>query len=137
MNDIFKGVITGVLPILIAVFSLFVFKQVDTRYFPVITEFNVTETKIQGNLMLASGTMLKSRDCELVQVVAYNSHMELIPITFIENPGEEATTREVGFQLWGPIGFPRKTPGAVTLYSRHKCNPLWQTRQQLVRVTIL
>lgn len=137
MTDIFRSVVTGVLPIIIAVSALFVFKQVDTRYFPVITEFKVIETKIEGNLMLVSGTLVKSRDCELIQVVAYNARRGVIPITFVVNPDEIKVTREVGFQLWGPIGLPRRSPGLVTLYSRHQCNPLWQTRQELVTVTIL
>ena len=137
MIDSLKSIVKGLLPLAIAMSFLWGFKQVDTAYFPVITEFKVTDTSVRGNLMLASGTMVKSRDCELLQVIAYNAKRETIPITFVENPADASATREVGFQLWGPIGFPRITPGMVTLYSRHQCNPLWHTHQELVSVTIL
>jgi len=126
------------LPLLLAVLFLFALKQVDVRFFPVITNFNITDTKVDVSKVVISGTMHKRRDCEFIQVIAYDSSKALIPITFMEDAsGDRTKTREVGFQIWGPWSLPNNRPGVITLYARHQCNPFWQTTAELIHFTVI
>jgi len=99
------------------VWSWFGFKAVEPTIFPVVTDFTINETTIQGNDQLISGMMIKRRDCLFESVVAYSGD-HLVGIRFTETPSP--VSRIKGDQAWG-IWIVTPPVIELSLYSRHEC----------------
>ena len=99
------------------VWSWLGFKSIEPSIFPVVTDFTIHETQIQGSDQLIAGMMIKRRDCLFKSVVAYSDN-HLVGIRFTETL--EPVSRIEGAQAWGVwIITPPVTE--LALYSRHEC----------------
>ena len=133
-----------VLPILIAILLLSVFRWAEYIFFPVVKDFHLTSLERVDNYIVMQGYMRKVRDCRYVGVSAEGTttsgHVDL-PLRFLEsNTANDNTTRPQGTQNWGPWKVVIPTVpniSTVALYSVHSCHLAWETTTELARLPLL
>ena len=94
------------------------FKYVEPKLFPVVTGFVIEEVKLENGEQRIAGQMFKERNCDFVELVAYNGEGDLVDIKFLDV--KNVVSRVEGAQGWGwwaVIPAVRK----LTLYSNHNC----------------
>ena len=98
-------------------------KEIESRFFPVITDFQVTRSVVQGGSLLIYGTFEKSRDCKFVEAAAQVGAIRL-DLEFQDKRADQTQNRAVGTQTFGPW---RITPGIypIKLVARHACHSFW------------
>ena len=133
-----------VLPILIAILLLSVFRWAEYTFFPVVKNFHLTSIERVDNYIVMQGYMRKVRDCRYVGVSAEGtttSGRVDLPLRFLEsNSVNDNTTRPQGTQNWGPWKVVIPTVpniNTVVLYSVHSCHLAWETTTELARLPLL
>ena len=133
-----------VLPILIAILLLSVFRWAEYTFFPVVKNFHLTSIERVDNYIVMQGYMRKVRDCRYVGVSAEGtttSGRVDLPLRFLEsNSVNDNTTRPQGTQNWGPWKVVIPTVpniSTVVLYSVHSCHLAWETTTELARLPLL
>ena len=93
-------------------------KKLEPILYPVITDFVVEETKVVGDHLLVRGSMVKNRECQFEDVIAY-SNKSIVSLEFTETKVD--VSRIKGVQNWGwwAVYPPVKT---ITVYARHRCS---------------
>lgn len=128
--------------------SLFVIWSIETRFFPVITDFKITAFERVGDRYIIEGQFNKRRPCELLatNVLAVPRQM-LAPSRLIHQikpfdiAGGNAPT---GRSIWGPysIPFPHKVfenedlIAWVEVRSVHRCHALWNQETTYTRLNL-
>ena len=113
-------------PVMAALLAFLIAKEIDTRLFPVVTDFSLTRLQPDAGGVTIQGTLHKRRDCRFVEVVAYGDESRPVQLTFLDRPaGAQPTTRAVRVQLWGPWHVASDGARIVTLVARHECHALW------------
>ena len=93
-------------------------KKVEPIIYPVITDFVVEENKIMDDLLLVRGSMIKARDCQFEDVIAY-SNGSIVSLEFTETKVD--VSRIKGVQNWGWwVVYPLVK--SITVYARHRCS---------------
>lgn len=133
-----------VLPILIAILLLTVFRWAEYTFLPVVKNFHLTSLERVDNYIVMQGYMRKVRDCRYVGVSAEGttpSGPVDLPLRFLEsNIVNDNTTRPQGTQNWGPwrVVIPIvPNISTVVLYSVHSCHLAWETTTELARLPLL
>lgn len=126
VNKIASRIAWHVGPLLAALLVFVIAKEVDTRFFPVVADFEITSMRQDGAGVLIEGRLNKLRDCRFVEVVAYGDESSPAQVQFMDRPvGSLPTTRAVRVQLWGPWHIATGGAKSVTLIARHECHVLW------------
>ena len=139
----YMKLVLRVLPILIAILLLSVFRWAEYIFFPVVKDFHLTSLERVDNYIVMQGYMRKVRDCRYVGVSAEGTtpsgHVDL-PLRFLEsNAVNDNTTRPQGTQNWGPwrVVIPSAPNiNTVVLYSVHSCHLAWETTTELARLPL-
>ena len=119
-------------PVLVAILTLATLKEIDTRFFPVITSFTITQQERTPAGITLQGALTKSRDCRFVEVVAYSdSH----PVTLSFLDTKSTYSRTATTQNWGPWLIHTQAKH-VTISARHQCHALWDHTTLLVDLTL-
>lgn len=103
--------------------SVFMAKSVETAFFPVVKNVEITES-IPATYETGISVYLKFtkvRSCDFLKVVWYDKGGHVVPVSFSTNVG----TRPPSENEVGPwfVGIP-EIEGS-TLYVQHQCHPLW------------
>ena len=95
-----------------------IFKYVEPKLFPVVTGFVIEEVKLENGEQRIAGQMFKERNCDFVEVVAYDANNNLVDIKFLDV--RNVVSRIEGMQAWG---WWMVTPPVETLklYVNHQC----------------
>ena len=103
--------------------GLLAVKEIERRFFPVVTDFVVTRSTVDGGGLLIYGTFEKARDCKFVEATAQVGAIRL-DLEFLDRRAAQAANRQLGPQTFGPW---RITPGIypITLVARHACHSFW------------
>jgi len=113
-------------PVLAALIALVIAKEVDTRYFPAVTDFIITSMRQDQTGVLIEGQLNKVRDCRFLEVVAYGDQSRPVQVQFLDRQdGSIPTTRAVRVQMWGPWHVTTGSASLITLMARHECHALW------------
>ena len=113
----------ALMPTLLVV-SVVGFYLFDTQR-PVVVDFRVLTQFDSSREVVIDGTMNKVRDCELVEIVARTTQREVTSIDFLDLGAKHPYSRPLGPQKFGPWAIVARRGDGVTLYTRHRCNPLW------------
>ena len=126
ISKVFRRIAWHVAPVLAALLTFVLAKEIDTRAFPVVTDFVVLNMRDDGSGVVVDGTMHKRRDCRFLEVVAYGDVSAPVHIKFLDRlEGSQPFTRAVRVQLWGPWRIEPDGSKIVTLVARHACHSLW------------
>ena len=109
--------------------SLFIAKNVETRFFPVVEDVEITEVvpaQAKGEIYVYL-RFKKTRSCEFVKVIWYNRHGEVVPVRFKDEVG----TRPPSNNEVGPWTVHMDAIEGSTLYVQHQCHPLWSQFTQM------
>ena len=115
---------------MLMVLAAFGFYLYDTSR-PVVMEFRVLTQFVAEKEVIVSGTMNKVRDCELLELVARTTQLNVVGIDFLERHRGLTYSRPVGPQKFGPWSIQAKQGDGVTIYGRRRCNPLWTVSGEL------
>lgn len=111
-----------------AAIVLLVLYFAETRFWPVVDNFKITEIQRTDRGVSLSGELVKRRPCEFVGMTIYG----------ITTDGRRSLMHQfktdifganvgVGFQDWGPVTVP--TPALkftqAEVLATHRCHPLW------------
>lgn len=126
ITRVIRRIAWHVAPVLAALLTFVLAKEIDTRVFPVVTDFVVLNMRDDGSGVVVDGTMHKRRDCRFLEVVAYGDVSAPVQIKFLDRlEGSQPFTRAVRVQLWGPWRIEPDGSKVVTLMARHACHSLW------------
>lgn len=95
------------------------FRYVESTVYPVISDFEITHIRPDGNSVVIYGRFDKKRDCSFVDVVGY-SGQQFVTVVFEEYPDAPSVSRVPRLQTFGPWRLVPKTP-TLELYSHHIC----------------
>jgi hypothetical protein len=96
----------------------YIFKLVEPRLFPVISEFTITSQIEYEDRFVLSGTFIKNRQCVLGSILAYDD-TNFITVLY-PSPYGQHSSRLVGYQSFSNWGLTPKSD-KVTLYATHEC----------------
>jgi hypothetical protein len=109
--------------------SVDVAQRIESKHFPVVTDFKILEAVSTPESTTITGSMIKLRKyCTFIELNAY-SGATYLNIEYkdrsVTKP-DTVTSRAEGFQYWGPWVL---TPSAnkVRIQARHRCHPFWDT----------
>ena len=93
-------------------------KKLEPIIYPVITDFVVEETKLINDHLFVRGAMVKNRQCDFKDVIAY-SEGSIVSLEFTETKSD--ISRIKGIQNWGwwKVYPPVKN---IVVYARHSCS---------------
>ena len=106
-----------------AVTGVLATKEIERRLFPVVTDFKVARSVVEGRSLLIWGTFEKVRDCKFVEATAQVGAIRL-DLEFQDSRADQSQNRAVGPQAFGPWKI---TPGIypIKLVSRNACHSFW------------
>lgn len=106
-----------------AVTGVLATKEIERRFFPVITDFVVTQSIVEGRSLLIWGEFEKDRDCKFVEAAAQVGAIRL-DLEYQDKRVNRTENRAVGLQTFGPWKI---TPGIypIKLVARHACHTFW------------
>jgi hypothetical protein len=119
-----------VLTIVLAIpLSVEITQRIESKYFPVVTSFQILEAVITPESTTITGSMIKLRKyCKFVELNAYSGSTYLNIEYKDRSPSssDKTTSRAEGFQHWGPWVL-SPTTDKVKIQVRHRCHPFWDT----------
>ena len=120
-----------------AVFLLFAVSEVEPLLFPVVQVWSPTQTDHLEKGFTISGYMVKTRNCKFVGVQVEDQNGIELPITFLDNRGDDRESRPVGSQPFGPWVIQlRPDSYKIKLSSVHDCHPVWTTTTALGTINV-
>lgn len=129
-------------PLVFGIFLVLSLNKLEHLFMPVVRDFVVLQTQRDGNNVIMSGYMRKSRSCQYAGVTAeamVGDTWADVPLQYLDTVNHTAT-RPTGTQGWGPwrITLPVQ-PGTTTLRltAAHKCHPFWLSQTELINMPIL
>ena len=111
--------------------SLWIIYNVDTRFFPVVTNFKVEYIRKEPDGgFTAGGTLVKAKACEFLGLTIYGTKPGM-PKLLVAQFKEDIFGSDVGagHQSWGP--WTMKLPHALRdmqqleIMGTHRCNGMW------------
>jgi hypothetical protein len=103
--------------------SIFAAKAVETSFFPVVKDVEITSA-IPSSYKSGISVYLKFtkvRSCEFLKVLWYDKGGNVVPVSFSTNVG----TRPPSENEVGPWHVSIPELEGSTLYVQHQCHPLW------------
>ena len=115
---------------------LFVLWSIETRWFPVITDFKIHRLELVADAYVMEGSFRKHRPCEmLVTNVLAVPRQPLAPSHLVHQLKTDVIggNAPTGLTTWGPLSvpFPAKVFEHIDKIDRvevrgtHRCHPLW------------
>ena len=103
---------------------------------PVVVDFKVqTQFPTPAGVMI-DGTVNKVRDCEVIDVAARTNQREVTRVDFLDLKSWHGYSRPLGPQKWGPWLIWAPDGEGVTIFVRHRCNPLWTHSDELTSFVV-
>lgn len=107
---------------------------VEGNLFPVLTEFKYSVTEIDSETIL-KGTFKKIRKCNYIATYVYIKDSDGNSRT-MNISDRVINVRGIGLHLYGPwkTGVENLLSSNLsgTIYTKHNCHPLWQTKTTLL-----
>ena len=103
---------------------------------PVVTDFKVQTQYVTPQGVIVDGTMNKLRDCEVIDVAARTNQREVTRVDFLDLKSWHGYSRLLGPQKWGPWLIWAPEGDGVTIFVRHRCNPLWTHSDELTSFVV-
>ena len=103
---------------------------------PVVTDFKVQTQYVTPQGVIVDGTMNKLRDCEVIDVAARTNQREVTRVDFLDLKSWHGYSRPLGPQKWGPWLIWAPEGEGVTIFVRHRCNPLWTHGDELTSFVV-
>ena len=103
---------------------------------PVVTDFKVQTQYVTPQGVIVDGTMNKLRDCEVIDVAARTNQREVTRVDFLDLNSWHGYSRPLGPQKWGPWLIWAPEVEGVTIFVRHRCNPLWTHSDELTSFVV-
>ena len=125
-----KFLVNAVAPAFGLLVSLWLCWNIETRFFPVVEGFRVTEITRTADGYLTSGELTKSRNCEFLGLTLY-AHTQDKPKLLVAQYKKDIFGSDVGVghQTWGPwlVTLPPKVVGYehLEILGTHRCHALW------------
>ena len=118
---------------IIAVYAFFTMASaVERGLFPVVSHFNVLSIQQDPGSVKVSGTLIKDRECDIVELRAVSESGSVLKVDYLDRPeGMPAYTRPVGASSWGPWRIHTNGSRYVTLIAEHRCHWLWTVKTPL------
>jgi hypothetical protein len=118
---------------IIAVYAFFsMASAVERGLFPVVSRFDVLSIQQSSGSVKVSGTLIKDRECEIVELRAVSESGYVLKVDYLDRPeGMSAYTRPAGFSSWGPWRIHTNGSRYVTLMAEHRCHWLWTVKTPL------
>lgn len=125
------------LPILAFFATFWAIQQTEQRFFPVVTQWDLSYIERQGDYFVMGGRLYKDRRCELVNTVVVGvPRNPLLPrVTIYQIDPNEMLGADVpvGNHTWGPweVRIPKTLLqykdmlGSIEVVGRHRCHALW------------
>lgn len=132
-SRLMRQVAWHIVPVLAALGTFVLCKEIDTRLFPVISEFRITKVVPAAVSTIIEGTLRKKRDCSFLGVDAYMDGSDAkMDVTFLDvTDGNPRRSRAVRLQVWGPWEVDTGKAKSIKLVARHSCHILWDHTTQL------
>lgn len=114
--------------------------NIETRFFPVVTDFKVTEATLTTKGLLLSGTINKTRNCELVSM-SISKLRDGHPSVILEKESTDLFVPDssIGLHMWGPLTLPVDLSNLdmndkISVVALHRCHSLWLQRTEYSRL---
>lgn len=125
-----KFLVNAVAPAFGMLLSLWLIYNVETRFFPVVTDFTVSSITKSADGYTAYGELNKSRTCEFLGLTIY-AHRPGAPKLLLAQYKKDIFGSDVGAgrQTWGP--WTMQLPEKIRAYEHleiqgtHRCHALW------------
>jgi hypothetical protein len=110
--------------------AFFVIYQVEMRWFPVVSAFQITDIKKLSPTVAVSGTYVKARPCELLitNVIGISAGGPALLLHQVR-PADDGANLPTGKARWGPYTFSKPADWADTTHIQvvgvHRCHALW------------
>lgn len=107
-------------------------ETVERTLFPVVEKFEVLSIVRDENTVLVSGTLIKSRKCQIVGLRAMSEADSMLQVDYLDRPaGADLFTRPTGLSTWGPWRIHSGGARYVMLVSEHRCHWFWTVETPL------
>jgi hypothetical protein len=110
--------------------ALWIIWNVETRFFPVVTDFTLDSMVLTDEGFVAEGTLHKKRNCELIGTTIFavrEGAPKKLLATYMR--GQFGTDTATGHQTWGPLTLQLPADlaayDAVEVHAMHRCHALW------------
>lgn len=125
-----KFLVNAVAPAFGLLVSLWLCWNIETRFFPVVTDFKVSQIISTADGHMAYGELHKARSCEFLGLTIY-AHSDGRPKLLLGQFKKDIFGSDVGtgHQTWGP--WTMQFPPALGKYDHiqiqgtHRCHALW------------
>lgn len=130
MYKLARFLVNTMAPIFGMFVSLWLIWNVEMRFFPVVTDFKVSQVISTADGYMAYGELRKARSCEFLGLTIY-AHSEGEPKLLIGQFKKDIFGSDVGtgHQTWGPwtMAFPPAVAqyDHIQLQGTHRCHALW------------
>lgn len=136
-----KFLVNAIAPAFGLLVALWLIWNVETRFFPVVTDFRVSSITKSEAGYTATGELKKSRSCEFLGLTIY-AHRPDAPKLLLSQFKKDIFGSDVGtgHQTWGPWTF--KFPEQVIEYEHleiqgaHRCHALWLQTTEYTNIQI-
>ena len=134
-------VVSAVAPVFGFFLALWLIWNVETRFFPVVTDFRVSNIIHTAEGYMAYGELRKARSCEFLGLTIY-AHSDGKPKLVVAQFKKDIFGSDVGtgHQSWGP--WTAVLPPAITKYEHlqvqgtHRCHALWMQTSEYISMPI-
>lgn len=136
-----KFAVNAVAPVFGFVVALWIIWNVETRFYPVVTDFHVSSIVKTDGGYTAYGELRKTRSCEFLGLTIY-AHRENAPKLLVAQYKKDIFGSDVGtgHQTWGP--WTANLPAAVSRFDHleiqgtHRCHALWLQTTEYANMAI-
>ncbi len=110
--------------------AFFVIYQVEMRWFPVVSDFQIRDLQKTPDSVTVKGTYTKARPCELLitNVIGVSPVGPALLLHQVR-PADDGANLPTGKARWGPYTFTKPADWAGTTHIQvigvHRCHALW------------
>lgn len=123
---------------LVLLLSYGVASHIERQLFPVVDRFDVLSIQQDRGSVKVSGTLIKARECQIVELSAMSEHDSRLKVDYLDRPeGSPPYARPTGASSWGPWRVHHNGARYVILYSEHRCHPFWTVKTPLAAFQVL
>lgn len=110
--------------------------NIETRFMPVVTDFKLTDVVFSPRGLTVRGTIVKARDCELVNMTIAKIRDGHPALVLDKNSVDLfVPDSSTGLTQWGPVNIPVDLATVdptdkISVVALHRCHGLWLQRTE-------
>lgn len=135
-----KVLVDMIAPVFGIAMVIWIFWNVETRLFPIVTDFKIQSAYQTPNNFTAIGTLNKRRNCEVVGMTIYKLYPgEMKPKMIIDQYRKDLFSADAGTgeHSWGPVSLPLSASiddqDEIQIVALHRCHALWLQQTEYMR----